>query len=263
MVQASDTGATDTASRELKFVVTPEIAGEIRQWSRGALAADPHAGGEFGDVYATTSLYFDTPGLDVYHRRGSFKRSKYRIRRYGTEDVVFLERKLRTGARLSKRRTSVSLASLPMLGGAPDPTWPGFWFQQRIELRRLRPTCQVSYTRVARVGTNGGGAARLTLDLDIRVHASLAEAFATASDVEVLPAQGILELKFGRDVPEVFARLVETFALTPLIMSKYRLSVEALSRTSSGAHLPRLAAQERPRPAGQRCQRAIGHKEHP
>ena len=81
MLQASRTSETRTTARELKFLVGPEEAAEIRRWSRANLGPDPFATGTFNDEYGTTSLYFDTPDLDVYHRRGSFKRSKFRIRR--------------------------------------------------------------------------------------------------------------------------------------------------------------------------------------
>ncbi len=52
---------------------------------------------------------------DVFHRRGSFGRSKYRIRRYGDEDAFFLERKMRQPAVLAKRRTRLPLVALERL----------------------------------------------------------------------------------------------------------------------------------------------------
>ena len=99
-------------AREVKFVVEADMAGLIRQWARTHLDPDPHGGGPFGDEYQTTSVYFDTDAFDVFHRRGSFGRSKYRIRRYGDEETVFLERKMRQPAVLAKRRTILSLAAL-------------------------------------------------------------------------------------------------------------------------------------------------------
>src|SRR6187549_3939945 len=107
MLQGFNTRETREAAREVKFLVTPDLAERILEWSRSRLAPDPHASGASGDEYQTTSLYFDTNAFAVYHRQGSFKRSKYRIRRYGSSDMVFLERKLRTSTMLSKRRTTV------------------------------------------------------------------------------------------------------------------------------------------------------------
>ena len=102
-------------AREVKFVVEADMAVRIRQWARTHLDPDTHGGGPFGDEYRTTSVYFDTDAFDVFHRRGSFGRSKYRIRRYGDAETVFLERKMRQPAVLAKRRTIVALEALPRL----------------------------------------------------------------------------------------------------------------------------------------------------
>ncbi len=67
-------------AREIKFLVTPNRAGEIRDWACTKLALDPHAGGRGN--YRVTSLYFDTVKFDVFHSRGSYERAKYRVRRY-------------------------------------------------------------------------------------------------------------------------------------------------------------------------------------
>src|ERR1044071_4237055 len=90
---------------EIKFAVNPRLGESIREWARVRLAPDPNASGEGGDGYRITSLYFDTRQFDVFHRRGSYGRSKYRIRRYGSSAVGFLERKLKTRGLVSKRRT--------------------------------------------------------------------------------------------------------------------------------------------------------------
>src|ERR687891_555342 len=100
---------------EIKFVVDAATGTQIRDWARGRLAPDPYGGGAFADEYRVSSVYFDTKARDVFHRRGSYGRSKYRIRRYHQEPRAFLERKLRTGSRLSKRRTNIELAALPLL----------------------------------------------------------------------------------------------------------------------------------------------------
>ena len=93
---------------ELKFVISRPLAEQIRVWGGARLAPDPNAPGESNDAYRIASLYFDTPHFDVYHRNGSFGRSKYRIRRYDASEVAFLERKLKTRGLVSKRRTVVT-----------------------------------------------------------------------------------------------------------------------------------------------------------
>src|SRR5262245_28762692 len=88
---------------EVKFLVAEEQSASILAWARGRLAPDPYASGEHGDTYRTTSLYFDTEEFDVLAKAGSFGRSKYRIRRYGEDSQVYLERKLKNHDLVSKR----------------------------------------------------------------------------------------------------------------------------------------------------------------
>jgi hypothetical protein len=108
---------------EIKFLVDAALGARIQHWIRTHMEPDPHGGGPFNDEYHTASLYFDTAAGDVFHRRGSFGRSKYRVRRYGSASQVFLERKLRQPGILVKRRTTVDVATLEKL--AESRTWPG------------------------------------------------------------------------------------------------------------------------------------------
>jgi hypothetical protein len=234
MLQDSGIRETRHAARELKFLVPVATTGTILAWCRARLAPDPHASGEFSDEYQTHSLYFDTETLDVYHRRGSFGRCKYRIRRYGVEPVVFLERKLRTSACLTKRRTPIGLDDLRgMERPERNPGWAGHWFQERVDIRRLRPACQITYRRVARVISTTEGLARLTIDREIMAQPIDGLEFRPTGGVPVLGADVILEMKFRREAPAVFREVVEVFNLEPMTISKYRLSVEAL-RASEG-----------------------------
>jgi hypothetical protein len=111
-------------ARETKFLVSAGIIDDVRAWARANLGNDPHGTGEFGDHYATTSLYFDTASHDVYHRNSSHARGKFRIRRYGLLDFIFLERKMRTERLLAKRRTTVPLDDLQRIG-EPERTRTG------------------------------------------------------------------------------------------------------------------------------------------
>jgi hypothetical protein len=226
---------TDTRDRrpyaaELKFLVPPATADAIRSWAREHLIADPHGGGLDGDQYTTTSLYSDTPGQDVYRRTGSYGRSKYRVRRYGSSDVVFLERKLRTRALLSKRRSIVVGTDLPRLNDPLDNLtgWPGAWFAARLAMRRLGPVCQVTYDRTARVANTPYGLARLTVDSNLAARVASQWAFEAPDYIPVLTNEAIVELKFIVAMPAVFKRVIETFGLVPATVSKYRLSAGAL-----------------------------------
>jgi hypothetical protein len=235
MLPGTSTQEIRDAAREIKFVVDRAAAAEILAWTRARLAPDINAGGEFGDAYHTSTLYFDTPAFAVYQRLGSYRRSKYRIRCYGGADMVFLERKLRTAALLSKRRTSMPMAGLPgIFEAGSDPRWPGSWFTRRLEARRLSPVCQVSYRRHARVGAGTFGPLRVTFDEGLVARPNQGLTFEPEdTGCCVLEASTIVEIKFRVDMPAVLRQLVETFALEPASISKYRLSMDALRRAGA------------------------------
>jgi hypothetical protein len=214
---------------EIKFVVDATVGAEIRDWARTRLAADPHGGGACGDEYPVTSLYLDTDVFDVFHRRGSYGRSKYRVRRYDDAPTAFLERKLRTRGCLSKRRTIVDIGALPRLtADTPHAGVEMAWFRRRVALRRLRPVCQISYTRMARIANTLEGPSRLTLDEELSAVQIDSFSFEPAPGTRLLADRMIVELKHGGSMPAVFRQLVEAFTLTPQRSSKYRAAVEAL-----------------------------------
>lgn len=230
----ADSRETRARASEMKFLVEPLMADQIRRWARANLDADPHGTGAFGDEYLTSSLYFDTPAFDVLRRQGSYGRAKYRVRRYSDGDVAFLERKLRRPRLVAKRRTKVALEDLAVLeNGQPTGGWPGAWFLRRLEARGLRPTCQVSYHRTARGVIDDGGPARLTLDDSIRSHPIQGARFSDELGVLIAEPRLILELKFRGYLPATFKRLVEEFALSPSPASKYRFGMAAIGHVVS------------------------------
>ena len=215
---------------EIKFLVEPGQAEEIRTWARKRLEADPHAVGATGDLYQTTSLYFDTAAFDVYHRKGSFGRSKYRIRRYNQGEIAFLERKLKTRDLVSKRRSIVDLDELRKLSnGEVEKGWHGAWFQRRLGVRALKAVCQISYLRTARVLMTPYGPVRLTVDEDLRARTVEGPSFPDATPGALISKEHhILELKYRHSMPGIFKQLVEEFHLKPQTVSKYRLAAAAL-----------------------------------
>ncbi len=230
---------------EVKFIVDQPAGAAIREWARAYLEADPHGAGPCNDEYRTTSLYFDTDAGDVFHQRGSFGRSKYRVRRYGTLPYVFLERKLRKPGILVKRRTTVDLADLARLeDGEPDAAWHGDWFHRRLLLRRIHAVCQLSYSRVARFARTGAGPVRLTLDRDVRVAPAAAPRFGDNDGRLVLEDRMVLELKYRQHVPAIFKELVATFGLEPQRASKYRLGIAALGESAFPAPAAAAATAE-------------------
>lgn len=229
MSPSTDIRENRALATELKFPVSHALAEQVRNWARSRLAPDPFANGPTGDSYDITSLYFDTCQFDVFHRRGSFGRSKFRIRRYGAARVAFLERKLKTRGLLTKRRTIVRLGELEYLSRTePRYDWAGRWFHRRLLARELNPVCQIAYRRTARVAMTAFGPIRITLDSDLCAVPVTAVGFIVEKGSALVEDQTIVELKFCYGLPAVFKQLVEEFDLTPQPFSKYRAAAAAL-----------------------------------
>jgi hypothetical protein len=229
---------------EFKYLVSHDVAERLRRWARKSLDADPHGGGEFGDLYRITSLYFDTPFFDTFHQRGTYGRNKYRVRRYGDSDVVFLERKQKRNRLITKRRAIVPLVDLLHLDPeadaatgeesalSPEANWPGAWFAGKLLSRKLSAKCQIGYDRIARTALTPSGSVRFTLDNNIEALDVSDVAFQNRLGARLLETQYILELKFQVAMPAMFKALTQDLALEPSVFSKYRLAATQLNMVS-------------------------------
>lgn len=234
----NQTRTSSSPISEIKFSLTAVESGVIRDWARRELAPDPIAQLDPDECYRTSSLYFDTPRFDVLRRQGSYARSKYRVRQYGHGGDLFLERKMKNSGLVRKWRCVVPQEELSLLSGNEGPLWSGHWFRRRLCARALGPVCEISYRRLARVGLDETGhPIRLTLDDHLKAARVDRIAFAEpqlASALTHIPA--ILELKYHRELPAVFARLIQEFGLVPRAVSKYRSAAVALGYGARIAH---------------------------
>lgn len=219
----------DRGAYEIKFLLSEPQSQVVREWARAHLLPDPHSTAESGFGYAVNSLYLDTPQFDVFHRSERYRQRKFRIRRYGSEAVVWLELKRKTNGRVQKRRTPIAEGNLEANFISPaDPDWKGNWFRRRVHDWGLRPVCQVSYERFACVGTSLYGPIRLTIDSQL---SCLPAAGWTVPSQQraaslLLPNQHILEMKFRETIPNSFRDLIGALRLDLATFSKYRQSVE-------------------------------------
>lgn len=219
---------------ELKFHLTGDEARAMEDWARQNLTPDPH--GQDG-TYRVTSVYCDTPLLDVFHRTPGYRRSKYRLRRYGEAPLVYLERKSRRGDRVRKRRGEVVPAELTLLENSSfSADWAGTWFHQRIHRRNLRPTCQVAYWRTAFFGLAGDMPVRLTIDRDlIGVSRNHWHVPPLEDGTPLLPGDALLELKFHVHMPMLFQNLLPRLPVQQARVSKYRRCVELNRLAANGS----------------------------
>lgn len=236
MSPSTDRSENREFATELKFLVDCRRAEEIQEWVSTRLEADPYAGPD--GRYLVTSLYFDTEARDVYARHGSYGRSKYRIRRYGEDGVIFAERKMKRKDRVGKTRSTVREEELLLLAHRePLNCWPGYWFHRRLEARGLSPVCQISYRRMARAVMTPQGPIRLTMDSDVRALPIERAEFQREAGVEVLDRR-ILEIKFRREMPAMFQELCRRFLLAPQPVSKYRIAAAELGLVANRSLCP-------------------------
>ena len=213
---------------ELKFELKQDDVLRMTAWARRHLHPDPH--GEEG-CYRVTSVYCDTPELDVFHRSTGYRGSKLRLRRYDSAPFVFLERKVKRGDQVRKRRVEIAQGDLGQLaayaaGGTPPGDWPAGWFLERALKKAVSPTCRVGYRRTAFYGTSGGQTLRLTLDENlVGVPARGWEADPLREGVELLPGGALLELKFHDAMPALFRTLLPGLPMKTARVSKYRRCV--------------------------------------
>ena len=213
------------AAFEQKFLVAPDVATRIVAWARAELRPDPHGdpqaaeggGSSSSGAYFVTTLYLDTPDFAVFHRAPELQGAKYRIRRYGAEPVAWLEKKVRTGDRVHKRRLRVDLPDIARLG-APR------WFDEEVADLGLAPTCAVAYRRTAFLGSGDHGPFRLTLDRALEGTACRVWDLAAAGDPRhaLVPDRVVCELKFRDALPHLFKQLLAQLGLEPSSFSKYR-----------------------------------------
>jgi hypothetical protein len=222
---------------EVKFLLDESRARDVEQHLAARLALDPHSDRELENAYRVTSIYCDTPDLDVFHRVGSHRRRKYRVRRYGSEPGVFLERKTKQGERVRKRRTQINGSELPSLSSlSHGDNWPGRWFHDQLLFRRLEPVCCVQYLRTAYVGVDADGPLRLTFDRDIRSAGVNDWTLALAGDgLPALADLVVCEFKFRGALPALFKTVIQALALEPAGVSKYRHCYRAVCSGVDGS----------------------------
>lgn len=213
---------------ETKFLVPIETAPAILAWVRAHLEPDAHGRGAHSDEYFVQSIYFDTPQWHAFRKAGSFGRAKFRARRYGDADWLFLERKLKNEGLVRKRRSAIALDDLPRIENLPSAQW----YHQRLALRGLVPVCYIQYERVARQTMTSDGALRLTVDRHFRFDTDVTLAWKNFDGgAAFLADTAIVELKYLR-LPSLAKRLIEEFNLTPASASKFRIALRASRHAS-------------------------------
>lgn len=233
--------------REAKYALVSEAqAAAIRDTVRAHMEPDPHAAGWPDFRYPLSSLYLDTPALDLYRGtvRGEKNRHKLRIRRYFVPgSPAFFEVKSRVDQIIRKRRAAVRPEAIPELVAGAVPRVAHLhkqsargladllFFRDLMHAARATPRIRVRYFREAWADATENRL-RVTFDREVTCSpTSSADVLGEDSrwiDACSLPV--ILEIKFDHFMPEWVVRLVQRFDLTRTSVPKYVMSVDAARR---------------------------------
>lgn len=244
-------GSGNVASYELKCVVSERTAVQLESILSRSLHPDPFAVNAENGQYSIATLSTDTPEWNCFHRVAGYAKRKYRVRRYGAESIVYLERKSRRGSRVCKQRNTVHVNDLNRFSLvlpadlrdvqthcgvcsddvlSVDTAWDGHPFHSDLCARRLQPVCLMTYDRRAWFGHSENGTIRWTLDRNLKgcrtKEWTLNEDQSWQAVVGI--DQVICEFKFRGAMPVVFKAAIQDLQLSPGGFSKYRHCVSVL-----------------------------------
>jgi SPX domain protein involved in polyphosphate accumulation len=238
---------------ELKYLLRRDqvklLVAELHQ----TLRLDAHVG-ELG-TYPITSLYYDTPDYKAYWDKldGHRSRRKVRVRVYGDttitpETPAYLEIKQRINKLMRKRRVALPYGDavnfdgyyeLGLARGHADQALvhEAYYLYRTLQ---LRPTCVVTYDRMAFEGDARAPDLRITLDTNLRGRIHDLSLLSTGSvvDRQVLgPEYAVLEVKANHNVPRWVAQLTARHRCTFYRISKYCMALERTQAIVQRQHI--------------------------
>ena len=229
---------------EFKYVLRQNLRDELEKELGYFMGLDPFVEGHANHKYFVRSLYFDDDLYTNYYEKtdGVLSRHKYRIRTYTdnvSEDcVAFLEVKGRFNALVYKHRVQLPKMVNEVLGRGcakfldflaeydiSNNIISNFLFS--AYRTRLKPNILIDYNRRPYISKYAPGF-RVTFD-DALQSARTDLLFNRETDRQriFLPGYTIVEVKFKRHIPSWFHRLIQSYELCRISVSKYCQGVEA------------------------------------
>ena len=239
---------------EFKYLVPVEHYDALRSAVLPFLRADRFAAMQTDGRYTVRSIYFDTPGFEMYHTKvdGIAHRMKVRLRGYNQGDessAVFMEIKRKYEGPILKNRSSAPYGVvLQLFKGISLDSFNGevsnhdntrrFFYQ--ILSRNMRPVVNVIYEREPFLGANFDpeNDFRLTFDLHLRsmAYPSVDKLFDERGATFAFPGFFILEIKFNRYCPAWIKPVLEDFQLRKEPASKYVGTINSNAFIRTGRH---------------------------
>ncbi|MCB1647709.1 MAG: polyphosphate polymerase domain-containing protein [Pseudomonadales bacterium] len=227
---------------EFKYLLDTRLRQQLEVELRHFLDYDPFVAEREDHRYMVRSLYFDDASHTNFHDKidGLKSRSKFRIRTYtdvpDTDVPQFLELKGRHNNRVYKHRIPlpepVSLTTtepvIRRLASEPDATDTGQQFAYETFRKGIAPVALIDYWRrpfVSRYDPDF----RVTFDDELHgTETRVLFPARTARRIRLLPGFTVMEVKFGYHLPAWFHRLIQSYELRRVSVSKICEGMSAL-----------------------------------
>jgi len=215
---------------EIKFLLDEAGAREVEERLSRSLRPDPYSDPAQGGMYRITSLACDNGAFGVFFRDEGMRNRKYRVRRYGDSDLVYLERKRSRQGKVRKRRCGAVIGDLEAVGSGRSEQAGHAWFVREVAALEVAPVCRVTYLRRALFGDSAEGAVRVTFDRAIEGVLSRGwEMEGGGEQRGLLAGKVVCEFKFHHAMPSMLKEVVAAMRLVPTGVSKYRACVRAFA----------------------------------
>jgi hypothetical protein len=225
---------------EFKYLLNAHTRARLEPELRDFMEIDPFCRDRPDQSYLVRSLYFDDDAFSAYHEKidGLLVREKFRLRTYDAPGTApcYLEIKGRQNHYSYKYRSPLDAHLQGLIAArrwsALALTKSGSPVTERFAAtatrRRLLPQAVVEYVRRPYVSRRDYRF-RATFDSDIRGFRSVTLDRRRAGGIPVLRGLTVFEIKFEHALPVWFQRLIGTYELQRLSVSKYCRAAEALT----------------------------------
>jgi len=219
---------------EFKYVLHKKLREAVESELGYFMQLDPFVEEAEHNRYIVRSLYFDDPYDTAFFDKidGLKKRSKFRVRTYAREKQaatpIFLEQKGRYDNRVFKHRILIAessrnfddknLTEMLLTEQRNESVLEKFrfdWFRKQI-----RPVALIDYLRRPYI-SKYDHEFRVTFDEKL-VGTETSELFPgiSTTGVQLLPGYTVMEVKFGHQVPGWFHRILQSYELERVPLSK-------------------------------------------
>jgi hypothetical protein len=220
---------------EFKYVLHKALREEVESELGYFMHLDPFVETSENNRYFVRSLYFDDPFNTAFYDKidGLKHRSKFRVRTYSREPQfdtpIFLEEKGRLDNRVFKHRTLIAESSADFDADNLAATLLTEEFDNQVLLekfrfdwfrKQIRPVALIDYLRRPYLSKYDH---EFRVTFDEVLHGYRTDRLfpgRTVAGRQLMPGYTVMEVKFSRQVPAWFHRIIQSYELRRVPLSK-------------------------------------------